>query len=47
LDLLGETFLGVGKKREAMEVIQKIILMNPANVEDYRALLEQVRQGNT
>jgi len=46
LDLLGETFLGVGKKREAMEVIQKIILMNPANVEDYRALLEQIRQGN-
>ena len=45
LDLLGETFLNTGKKREATEVIQKIILMNPANVEDYRALLAQIQQS--
>lgn len=46
LDILGEAFLSAGKKREATEVIQKIILMNPPNVEDYRQLLEQIQQGN-
>ena len=43
LDSLGESLLGEGRKLEAVEVIRQIIMLNPSNVEDYRALLNQVQ----
>ncbi|MCL4268650.1 MAG: tetratricopeptide repeat protein [Anaerolineales bacterium] len=43
LDGLGETLLQSGDRQGAMEVINQIVLMNPPNVEDYRALLNQMR----
>jgi tetratricopeptide (TPR) repeat protein len=43
LDSLGESLLGEGRKLEAAEVIRQIIMLNPSNVEDYRALLSQVQ----
>jgi tetratricopeptide (TPR) repeat protein len=46
LDILGDTFLTTGRKREAAEIIQKIILMNPPNVEDYRQVLAQIQQDD-
>src|SRR6266508_6550586 len=45
LDALGESLMEAGKKREALEVINQIILMNPYNVEDYRQLLLQMQMG--
>lgn len=45
LDALGETLLEKGDKQGAMEVINQIVLMNPPNAEDYRALLNQMRSG--
>lgn len=43
LDALGESLLEKGDKSGAMEVINQIVLMNPPNVEDYRQLLNQMR----
>ncbi len=43
LDALGETLMQSGNKREAMDVINQIVLMNPPNAEDYRALLAQLQ----
>ena len=45
LDQLGEVLLEKGDKQGAMDVINQIVLMNPPNVEDYRALLNQMRNG--
>ncbi len=45
LDALGEALLQSGDKQGAMEVINQIVLMNPPNLEDYRALLAQMRSG--
>jgi tetratricopeptide (TPR) repeat protein len=45
LDQLGEALLEKGDKEGAMGVINQIVLMNPANVADYRALLNQMRYG--
>lgn len=45
LDQLGETLLEKGDKQGAMDVINQIVLMNPPNVDDYRALLNQMRNG--
>lgn len=45
LDQLGESLLEKGDKQGAMDVINQIVLMNPPNVEDYRALLNQMRTG--
>lgn len=42
LDALGESLLQNGKKKEAIEVINQILLMNPPNAEDYRQLLGQI-----
>ena len=42
LDALGETLLTNGKKKEAVEVVNQILLMNPPNAEDYRQLLAQI-----
>jgi tetratricopeptide (TPR) repeat protein len=45
LDALGESLLEKGDKQGAMEVINQIVLMNPPNVDDYRQLLNQMRNG--
>lgn len=45
LDQLGEVLIQKGDKQSAMEVINQIILMNPPNVQDYRALLTQMQSG--
>jgi len=45
LDVLGEVLMESGKRREAMEVINQIILMNPPNVADYKTLLSQMQNG--
>lgn len=45
LDQLGEALLEKGDKEGAMDVINQIVLMNPPNVDDYRALLNQMRSG--
>jgi tetratricopeptide (TPR) repeat protein len=43
LDALGESLLTAGKKKEAVEVINQILAMNPPNAQDYRQLLAQIR----
>ncbi|WKZ35674.1 MAG: tetratricopeptide repeat protein [Anaerolineales bacterium] len=43
LDALGEALMKNGDKQIAMEVINQIVLMNPPNVEEYRQLLDQMR----
>lgn len=45
LDKLGDALLEKGDKQGAMEVINQIVLMNPPNAADYRALLSQMRSG--
>jgi tetratricopeptide (TPR) repeat protein len=42
LDTLGESLLQNGKKKEAVAVINQILLMSPPNAEDYRQLLSQI-----
>lgn len=43
LDTIGEILIEEGKKNEAAAVIQKILLMNPPNADDYRKLLGQLQ----
>jgi len=43
LDAIGELLVEEGKKSEAAEVIQQILLMNPPNADDYRTLLQQLQ----
>ena len=43
LDILGDTLLQNGDRQSAMEVINQIVLMNPPNADDYRQLLNQMR----
>lgn len=43
LDALGEVLMQSGNKRDAVDVINQIVLMNPPNVEDYRQLLAQLQ----
>lgn len=45
LDILGEDLMKKGDREGAMQVINQIVLMNPANVQEYRSLLEQVKNG--
>jgi predicted Zn-dependent protease len=45
LDSLAEEMLSVGKKEEAMVVINQILLMGPSNAEQYRQLLQQLQSG--
>lgn len=44
LDSIAESFLNIGSKEEAVVVINQILLMNPANAEQYRQLLLQLQQ---
>lgn len=43
LDTLGDALLQNGDRQSAMDVINQIVLMNPPNAEDYRQLLNQMR----
>ena len=43
LDGLGDLLLEQGRKQEAVQVIQEIITLAPANIEDYKKLLEQLQ----
>jgi tetratricopeptide (TPR) repeat protein len=45
LDGLGDTLMQNGDRQGAMDVINQIVLMNPPNVENYRQLLNQMRNG--
>jgi tetratricopeptide (TPR) repeat protein len=42
LDELGEALLTAGKKKDAADVINQILSMNPSNAQDYRQLLAQI-----
>jgi tetratricopeptide (TPR) repeat protein len=44
LDVLGESLLQAGKKKEALEVVTQILLMDPPNSQDYRQLLAQLQK---
>jgi tetratricopeptide (TPR) repeat protein len=43
LDSIADSLLGLGKKEEAMVVVNQILLMNPSNAEQYRQLLTQLQ----
>lgn len=43
LDAISKILIDEGKKQEAAEVIQHILLLNPSNAEDYRRILEQLQ----
>jgi len=43
LDMLGESLIEAGNTKEALDVINQIVLMNPPNVNDYRQLLAQIQ----
>ena len=45
LDAIGDLLIEEGKKDEAAEVIQQILLMNPPNAEEYRTLIQQLQAG--
>ncbi|HLD44846.1 MAG TPA: hypothetical protein VJC18_05370, partial [bacterium] len=45
LDKLVETLMQKGDRQGAMEVINQIILMNPPNVENYRQILNQMKNS--
>ena len=45
LDALGEIQLNSGQTREAIRTIERIIALEPANREDYSALLAQLQQS--
>jgi hypothetical protein len=43
LDSIADSLLSLGKKEEAMVVVNQILLMNPSNSEQYRQLLAQLK----
>jgi tetratricopeptide (TPR) repeat protein len=43
LDMLGESLIETGNTKEALDVVNQIVLMNPPNVNDYRQLLAQIQ----
>lgn len=45
LDVLGEILVERGDREGAVDVINQIVLMNPPNVDEYRQLLNQMRNG--
>ncbi len=45
LDTLGETLMQSGDRKNALEVINQIVQMNPPNVSDYRQLLIQMQNS--
>jgi predicted Zn-dependent protease len=47
LDALGESLLQSGKRKEAVDVITQILLMDPPNAQDYRRLLAQIEKQSS
>lgn len=45
LDAIGEILVEEGKKEDAIEIIQQILLLNPPNANDYRTLIQQLQAG--
>ena len=45
LDTIGEILVEEGKTEDAIAVIQQILLMNPPNANDYRALIQHLQAG--
>jgi tetratricopeptide (TPR) repeat protein len=45
LDALGEELMQSGNKRDALEVINQIVMMNPPNLEEYQKLLFQMQSS--
>jgi len=45
LDAIGEILIEEGKKDEAMNTVQQILLLNPPNAEEYKTLLRQLQSG--
>jgi hypothetical protein len=43
LDTIADSLLSLGKKEEAMVIVNQILLMNPSNAEQYRQLLTQLK----
>jgi tetratricopeptide (TPR) repeat protein len=43
LDSIADSLLSLGKKEEALVVVNQILLMNPPNAEQYRQLLSQLQ----
>ena len=43
LDSIAESLLDLGKKEEAMAIVNQILLMNPPNADQYRQLLTQLQ----
>jgi predicted Zn-dependent protease len=44
LDSLGESLLQAGRRKEAVDVITQILLMDPPNAQAYRQLLAQLEK---
>jgi tetratricopeptide (TPR) repeat protein len=44
LDSLAESLMDLGKREEALMIVNQILLMNPANTDQYRQLLAQLQQ---
>jgi predicted Zn-dependent protease len=44
LDAVAESLLNVGRKEEAVVIVNQILLMNPPNADQYRQLLMQLQQ---
>lgn len=45
LDALGDVLMQSGRKQQALEVVNQIILMNPPNANEYRHLLTQMQNS--
>jgi tetratricopeptide (TPR) repeat protein len=45
LDAVGDRLMELGDKAGVIEVVQRILTMNPPNAEDYRQLLAQLQAG--
>ncbi len=43
LDAIGEMLIEEGRKKEALEIIQQILALNPPNAADYQRVLEQLQ----
>ena len=46
LDALAEDLVKLGDKQGALEAVNQIVLMNPPRVDEYRQMLNQLRNGN-
>ena len=45
LDAVGDRLMEVGDKAGVVEVVKRILSMNPPNADDYRQILAQLQNG--